>query len=167
MVHHTPAQPGDRHTPRNRRHRRNTTAGGKRQHTGHLHRRTGVALGIQNTAVALLVAAALGCVGNPPPDPGSFIEEFEGFPIFHGDPGRSYRVLGPVYRPEAAQRGASPMKRAAVAEARRLGADAILIDPPPPAPGGETATRDTPPPPSAGAPTAENKWEHAVAIQLD
>jgi hypothetical protein len=154
MVHHTPAQPYGHHTRRDRRHRRD--------------RRTGVALGIRNTAIALLVATTLGCAGNPPPDPGSFIEEFEGFPIFHGSPGRPYRVLGAVYRAEAAQRGASPMKRAAVAEARRLGADAILLGPPPPPSGGEAAPRDTPPrPPTGDAPSAENKWEHAVAIQLD
>jgi hypothetical protein len=166
MVHHTPAQPDDRHTPWNRRHRRDTVGGGRRQHIGRLHRRSGIALGIKNTAIALLVATALGCAGNPPPDPGSFIEEFEGFPIFHGDPRRPYRVLGTVYSPEAAQRGASPMKRAAVAEARRLGGDAILIGPPPPPPGGEIAPRDAPPP-SASAGSAENKWLNAVAIQLD
>ncbi len=125
--------------------------------------RQSMRLGPSITALsfAMLLVAFSACTTTAPPAPGSFIEEFDGFLIFHGDPGRSYRVLGGVYRPEAAERGVSPMKRAAVAEARRLGANAILIGPPP-----APTLPSAPQLPAAGAAGAENKWEYAVAIEL-
>jgi len=123
---------------------------------------------IRNASVAMLLAVSLACTPTVPLAPGSFIEEFDGFLIFHGDPGRPYRVLGSVYRPEAAGRGASPMKRAAVVEARRLGANAILIGLIGPAStaGGQTAPPGEPQPPPAGTLDVESKWKTAVAIQL-
>jgi hypothetical protein len=70
---------------------------------------------------------SIACSARSPAPAGTFIEEFEGFPIYHGEPERSYEVLGHVYSAEAAARGVSPMKRESVAEARRLGADAIIV----------------------------------------
>jgi hypothetical protein len=86
---------------------------------------------------------------------GALVEEFEGFPIYHGDPGMPYEVLGPVYSPDAAARGTSPMKRAAVAEAKRLGADAIVLASP-------LARQGTP----SAAATTNAKWPTAVAVRL-
>jgi hypothetical protein len=120
---------------------------------------------IRNASFAMLLAVSLACTPPVPLAPGNFIEEFDGFLIFHGDPGRPYRALGSVYRPDAAGRGASPMKRAAVAEARRLGANAILIGPASTA-GDQTAPPGEPQPPPAGALDVESKWKTAVAIQL-
>jgi hypothetical protein len=120
------------------------------------------------TAMAAAIALAVCCAPAIQPDPGTFVEEFDGFPIFHGDPGRPYRVLGRVYAAEAAARGTSPMKRAAVAAARRLGADAIVIGVPI-----DIAGTAVEPPPEAirddgGDTTAdpEEKWQAAVAIDL-
>jgi hypothetical protein len=90
------------------------------------------------------------CASQQPSTRGAFLEEFEGFPIYHGEPSRPYRLLGAVYSTEAARRGISPMKRAAVAEARRRGADAIIV--------GVAFDEPTSPSPHA-------KWQHAVAIK--
>jgi hypothetical protein len=112
---------------------------------------------------ALLVALACATCGprSTAPARGTFVEEFEGFPIFHGDPGRPYTVLGPVYDAAAAARGTSPMKRAAVAAARRLGADAIVIGLPQTP--GEPQTGTPAVPASSGV---QAKWSNAVAIDL-
>lgn len=120
---------------------------------------------------SLLVAGSLlflvSCTPNArAPSAGMFIEEFEGFPIYHGHPGRPYRVLGPVFSAQAAARGTAPMKRAAVMTARRLGADAILLN------GLEGTQEDDVPalrpdvtdPGSALAPPG--KWIRAVAIAI-
>lgn len=105
----------------------------------------------------LLCLIVVGCAGRAPtPAVGAFVEEFEGFPIYHGDPGTPYTVLGPVYPAEAAARGVSPMKRAAVAEARRLGADAIVL----PLPGAQPRT------PTVDAAGSADKWFNAVAVRL-
>jgi hypothetical protein len=113
----------------------------------------------------MLLAALPACASPMSRAAGAFVEEFDGFPIFHGDPGHPYRVLGGVYRPETAGRGTSAVKRAAVAEARRLGANAILLPAPPTA--GEdnaaAAARESPP---AGTTGAAGKWATAVAIHL-
>jgi hypothetical protein len=96
------------------------------------------------------------CAGRAPTaGGGTLVEEFEGFPIYHGDPGMPYEVLGPVYSPDAAARGTSPMKRAAVAEAKRLGADAIVLASP-------LARQGTP----SAAATTNAKWPTAVAVRL-
>ena len=118
------------------------------------------------TAAVVWVVSALGCSGGrATPPSGTMIEEFGGFPIFHGDPQRDYRVLGPVYDPLAAVRGPSPMKRAAVAEARRLGGDAILLTAPADVAGGTArSVSDEPESPGTGGPPA--KWRGAVAIDL-
>jgi hypothetical protein len=110
------------------------------------------------TAVAIALAAC--CVARrTAPPAGSFVEDFEGFPIYHGDPGHPYVVLAPVTGGDPAAIGSGPMKRATVAEARRLGADAIVLRP---APG----TADGPPgdaPPVR--PDVGTRWRHAVAIR--
>jgi hypothetical protein len=128
-------------------------------------RRTIRGLAVAGAALAIL-AASCSLRGRPlAPSGGLFIEEFEGFPIYHGDPGRPYRVLGRVHQPEAAARGVTPMKRAAVAEARRLGADAIVIGVLRPGPrGGGTASRETPAPDASAVTGPAAKWEHAVAV---
>jgi len=89
----------------------------------------------------------------------TFLEEFEGFPIYHGEPARPYAVLGAVYDGSAAQRGTSPMKRAAVAAARDQGADAIIVG---------VRFDVTGEPTNGGAGTSSSsalKWQHAVAIR--
>ena len=118
-------------------------------------------------ALALIWAVAA-CAGrSPTPATGTFIEEFEGFPIYHGVPGVPYERLGPVFDPVAAERGTSATKRSAVAAARRLGADAILLAPPPqdaaPSPNEATAPSGRPRG-KTGNPL--DKWEYAVAIRL-
>jgi hypothetical protein len=90
----------------------------------------------------------------------TFLEEFEGFPIYHGEPARAYAVVGSVYDGSAAQRGASPMKRAAVAAAREQSADAIIVGVHFDATGEPTSGAGSPP--SSGG-----KWEHAVAIRWE
>jgi len=118
---------------------------------------------VVTASFAMLLATILSCAPTVPPAPGTFVEEFDGFPIFHGDPGRPYRVLGGVFQIEAAERGTSPMKRAAVAEARRLGANAILLGLPATT---SDATAAPNGPPGADVIGAEGKWKTAVAIQL-
>lgn len=115
--------------------------------------------------VATLFLVAVSCAPRTPAPLGMFIEEFEGFPVYHRAPGRAYRVLGPVFSPEAAARGITPMKRAAVSAARRLGADAILLD--------DTLddTEDTPddgatPIGADGLFGTPAKWVRAVAIEV-
>jgi hypothetical protein len=111
-------------------------------------------------AAVVLVAALAACAAHSPSPSGTFIEEFEGFPVYHGEPDRPYEVIGAVYSPEAAARGVSPMKRASVAEARRRGADAIVVgvvfDGP-----GATAPHQ---PDSTEPPAARDKWKLAVAV---
>lgn len=107
--------------------------------------------------VALLAACS---TGRGPELAHTFLEEFEGFPIYHGAPARQYVVLGPVYDTAAAARGASPMKRAAVAAAQARRADAIIVGV-----AFEEAGVPKAEPVGAIPATAEEKWEHAVAIQ--
>ena len=113
-------------------------------------------------AIAAIVLMGFGaaCSARLPAPAGTFIEEFEGFPIYHGEPERPYEVLGHVYSAEAAARGVSPMKRESVAEARRRGADAIIVGVVFDGPG---ATR--PGQPGTAEPTGTlGKWKLAVAI---
>jgi hypothetical protein len=110
--------------------------------------------------VVVLLAAC--STGRGPEVAQTFLEEFEGFPVYHGAPARKYVVLGAVYDSAAAARGTSPMKRSAVAAARARGADAIVVG---------VVFND------AGAPSAEpatsipttaaQKWERAVAIRWE
>lgn len=95
------------------------------------------------------------------PSEGTFIEEFEGFPIYHGEPGRPFEILAHVYSPEAAARGVGPMKRASVVEARRRGADAIVIGIVFDGQAGDEALR----PSTASPPGTREKWELAVAVR--
>ena len=119
-------------------------------------------IGARILGVVTLLLAAASCSPTPIPNAGTFIEEFEGFPIYHGTPGRPYRVLGPVYDAGAAARGVSPMKRAATATARRLGADAIVL-------GGVSDGVDphTPSEVEPAVVAAPMKWQRAIAIKLE
>jgi hypothetical protein len=108
---------------------------------------------------ALAVALAACCVARHarPPAAGTFVEDFEGFPIYHGDPGRPYVALGPVRAGNPGEIGVGPMKRAAVAEARRLGADAIVL-----------LSRESPAAPgdrNGPASSPAGKWQHAIAVR--
>ena len=113
-------------------------------------------------AIAAIVFIGLGaaCSTRSTAPAGTFIEEFEGFPIYYGEPERPYEVLGHVYSPEAAARGVSPMKRESVAEARRRGADAIIV--------GvifDDSEASKPVRPGTAEPTGTlGKWRLAVAI---
>ena len=111
-------------------------------------------------ALVALVAFTACSSGGPHVAP-TFLEEFEGFPIYHGEPARAYLVIGSVYDAGAARRGASPMKRAAVVTARNRGADAIIVGVRFDAAGKPTSSAGTPPS------SATMKWEHAVAIQWE
>jgi hypothetical protein len=111
-------------------------------------------------AAVVLVGVFAACAAHSPSPSGTFIEEFEGFPIYHGEPDRPYEVIGTVYNPEAAARGVSPMKRASVAEARRRGADAIVVGVVFDGPGARAPHQSD----STEPPAARNKWELAVAV---
>jgi hypothetical protein len=112
-------------------------------------------------ACAVVVVLLAACsTGRGPELAHTFLEEFEGFPIYHGAPARQYVVLGPVYDTAAAARGASPMKRAAVAAAQARRADAIIVG----VAFDEAGVRKAEPAGTIPA-TAEEKWEHAVAIR--
>lgn len=114
------------------------------------------------TLVAIVACTACSSGRGPHAAP-TFLEEFEGFPIYHGEPPRAYVVLGAVYDARAAQRGTSPMKRAVVAAARDRGADAVIVGVPFDATGKPTNGAGIA---SATASTAM-KWEHAVAIRWE
>jgi hypothetical protein len=108
----------------------------------------------------LVVIALAACsTGRGPQVAETFLEEFEGFPIYHGPPTRAYVVLGPVYDGAAAARGTSPMKRAAVTAARARGADAIIV--------GVLFDETGAPTVDPAGPLTESprKWERAVAIK--
>ena len=110
----------------------------------------------------LVVVLAACSTGRGPEVAQTFLEEFEGFPIYHGAPARDYVLLGPVYDAAAAARGTSPMKRAAVAAARARGADAIIVG----VVFGEAGAPSSDP--TTSIPTAAaQKWERAVAIRWE
>jgi hypothetical protein len=113
--------------------------------------------------VALALATLASCAARARTPTGAIVEEFEGFPIYHGEPTRPYRVLGGVYDAEAATRGVSPMKRASVAAARRHGADAIVVGVVFQETTDATPRRST----TAELTGALGKWQHAVAIRWE